>query len=61
MKWERLELPNIYQVEYEDEASTAEIRVERCRQPGLSVTLLELLDQALFSSEILSYVSPFSI
>lgn len=55
-RWKRLELPNIYQVEYENEGSTAEVQGERCRETGLSVTLFELLDQALFTSRILSYV-----
>lgn len=31
VRQERLELPNICQVEYEDESSTIEIRVENCK------------------------------
>lgn len=54
MRWERLQLPNIY---HEDEVRTAEIRVERYTEAGLSVTLFELLDQALFNFRILSYMS----
>lgn len=53
-RWERLQLPNIY---HEDEVRTAEIRVERYTEAGLSVTLFELLDQALFNFRILSYTS----
>ena len=61
MRWERLELPSIYQMEYEDESSHAEIRVERCMEPGLSVTLSELLHWALITTGILSNMSPLHI
>lgn len=57
MRWKRLELSNIYQVEYENESSTTEVRVERCRETRLSVTLFELLDQAFFTFRILSYMN----
>ena len=43
MRWEGLELPSIYQMKYEVESSHAEIRVERCKETGLSVMLSELL------------------
>lgn len=44
-----------------NEANTAEVRVERCGETELSGTLFKLLGQALFSSGILSYLSPFII
>ena len=61
MRWERLELPSIYEMEYEDESSHAEIRVERCKESGLSVTLFELLHWALITTGILSNMSPLHI
>lgn len=42
-----------------NEANTAEVRVEKCGETELSGTLFKLLGQALFSSRILNYLSPF--